>query len=152
MVGGYDYQPGIYHTGNNLTVKFDKYGTFQWFDNPWWSPYDDKKALVCLNDDNTFTVLTSVADSLFAPEYDYSRIAVIKFTQNGEEVWKKRYGESIPGNFVYNIKTLPDHGYICVGGQTVQGKSDIEFMGWILRLNSYGDSIWFRRYYYSITI
>jgi hypothetical protein len=148
VVGGYTYNPGAYHTGDPLIVKFDKNGAFLWSRNPG-GPYQDGKAMVCLNEDSTFTVLTAIADSIFISDFDYTRICVIKYSEDGEELWKKKYGESIGGNFVWNIKPLPDGGYICCGQQHEPGNNDFLYFGWLLRLNSDGDSIWFRRYSYN---
>lgn len=147
VVGGYTYDPGAYHTGDPLIVKFDKNGVFQWSRNPG-GPYQDGRAMVCLNEDSTFTVLTAIADSIFVFDFDYTRICVIKYTEDGEELWKKKYGESIGGNFVSNIKPLPDGGYICCGQQHEPGNNDFLYFGWLLRLESDGDSIWFRKYSY----
>jgi hypothetical protein len=148
VVGGYTYNPGAYHTGDPLIVKFDKNGTFLWNRNPG-GPYQDGKAMVCLNEDSTITVLTTIADSIYVFDFDYARICVIKYSQNGDELWKKKYGESIGGNFVWNIRLLPNGGYICCGQQQEPGNNDFLYFGWLLRLDSDGDSIWFRRYSYN---
>ncbi len=147
IVGGYRYEPGTYHSGDPLIVKFDKNGNFLWGRNPG-GPYGDGIAIVCLNVDSTFTVLTAIADSIYVFDFDYARICVIKYTQDGTELWKKKYGESIGGNFVFNIKPLPDGGYICCGEQNFPGNYDLHSSGWLLRLNVDGDSLWFRRYTY----
>jgi hypothetical protein len=101
-----------------------------------------------LNYDSTFTVLTTVADSISGPGFDYGRICLIKFNQDGTEIWRKKYGRSIAGNYVHNIKLLPDSGYICVGTQSPDN-FDIAYVGWMMRLDKKGDSIWFRQYTYN---
>jgi hypothetical protein len=148
VIGGYQYNPATYHSGDPLILKFNKYGTFLWSRNPG-GPYEDGKAMVCLNEDSTFTVLTSIGDSIFSNDYSYARICVIKYTQDGVELWGKKYGESIRGTSVSNIKSLPDGGYICCGRQPIPDNFDIYQFGWLFRINSAGDSIWFRRYTYS---
>jgi hypothetical protein len=148
VIGGYHYNPAAYHSGDPLIVKFNKNGTFLWSRNPG-GPYQDGKAMVCLNNDSTFTVLTAIADSIYINDFDYTRICVIKYSQDGVELWGEKYGESIGGNFVFNIKSMPDGGYICCGTQREPGNYDVYRFGWLLRLNSNGDSIWFRKYTYS---
>jgi hypothetical protein len=148
VVGGFTNNSAVYHSGDPIIVKFDKNGTFLWSRNPG-GPYQDDIAMVCLNEDSTITVLTAIADSIYFYDFDYARICVIKYSQDGEELWKKKYGESIGGNFVWNIKPLPDGGYICCGQQQEPGNNDFLYFGWLLRLDSDGDSIWFRRYSYN---
>ncbi len=148
VVGGYTYIPGLDNSGNPIIVKFDKNGNYKWDINPG-GPLADEEAMVCLDDDSTFMVLTAIADSTYIPDMGYTRINVIKYTQNGIELWNRKYGNSIPGNFISNIKSLPDGGYICCGGQKIIDTA--HRAGWLLRLNTDGDSIWFRRYMYYTT-
>jgi hypothetical protein len=147
VIGGFHYNPSTYHSGDPLILKFDKYGTFLWSRNLG-GPYQDGKAMVCVNSDSTFTVLTAIADSIYINDFDYTRICVKKYSLDGVELWSKKYGESIGGNFVSNIRSLPDGGYICCGKQG-PGNYDIYRFGWLLRLNNDGDSLWFRKYTYS---
>jgi len=148
IIGGYAYAPGVYHTGNPIVVKFDKNGEFLWSKNAG-GPYQDDKAKICLDSDSTFTVLTAVADSVCTNDYDYAKITVIKYRQDGVELWRRHYGESICYNSVSNIRVLDNGDYICCGTQREPGNYDVTRFGWLLRINSEGDSIWFRRYTYS---
>jgi hypothetical protein len=148
VVGGYTYNPGSYHTGDPLIVKFDKDGTFLWSRNPG-GPYQDGIAMVCLNNDSSFMLVTAIADSIYIPDFDYARICVIKYSMDGEELWRKKYGASVGGNFVFNIKPLAAGGCMCCGEQNFPGNYNVYRSGWLLRINNDGDSLWFRRYTYS---
>jgi hypothetical protein len=144
VVGGYTYMPGLEDSGQPLVVKFDKEGNYLWNKKPG-GPLDDDKAMICASADSNIITLTT---------YDYTtygggecgRINVIKLNQQGNILWNKKYASNWDGRIAGNIKLLPDSGYICCG--RVHDSTHTQVFGWILRINSEGDSIWYREYAY----
>jgi hypothetical protein len=143
VIGGYSYQPGVDNTGNPLIVKFDKNGNYQWNRKPG-GPLDDKQAMVCTYNDTSFVVLTMYSDSALTYEAEYGRIRVLKYSYSGTVIWDKIFGMSKLDNSVGNIKSLEDGGIVCCGF-SIDTSGYYKF-GWILRLNSDGDSLWYRDY------
>ncbi len=147
VVGGYSSIPGIYHSGDPIIARFDKYGTFQWSSNLG-GEFDDGIPMLNTDTENTFVILTTIADSIYVNDLDYNTICVMKYTYDGTEVWQRKYGESIGGNFVSSIRPVPGQGYICCGKQWEPGNNEVARYGWLLKIKADGDSTWFRRYAY----
>jgi len=145
VVGGYTYLPGLNDSGDPLIVKFDKNGNYLWNRKPG-GPLDDAQAMICLNDNSTFTALTIYADSNVTSDIEYGRIHMIKYSISGNMVWDRLYGTSKLANSVGNIKYLTNGDWMCCG--SFYDLSSHNFKGWMLRLNPNGDSIWYREYAY----
>jgi hypothetical protein len=139
VVGGYSYSPGQNNSGDPLIVKFDKNGNYQWNRKPG-GPFDDTQAMVCLNQDSTFTILTIHADSEIFYDAEYGRIHIMNYSSSGNLNWEKFYGQSRYMNCVGNIKSLNDSGWVSCG--YYWDYDDHHFKGWILRINSSSDSMW----------
>ncbi|MCU0371091.1 MAG: T9SS type A sorting domain-containing protein [Bacteroidales bacterium] len=145
IVGGYTYIPGVENSGDPLVVKFDKDGNYLW-NKRFGGQYPDEEAMICLNEDSTFTVLTTFTDSMYTNEVGYSRVNLIKVSQDGEIIWDKKYCSPLLGFYISNIKKANDDGYICCGMR--QWPDTAYDAGWLFRFNKNGDSLWFRDYMY----
>jgi len=144
MIGGYmkDLETTTY-SGNPLIVKFDSIGNYQW-NKTIGGPFVDGVAMLCLDDDNNVAVLTSVADSMKNNDFAYSKIQVCKIDQEGNIIWCRKYGPSKLENYISNIKPLVNGGFICCGYNYIEDTAISS--GWLLRLDSDGDSIWYKNY------
>jgi hypothetical protein len=99
--------------------------------------------MLCLAEDGHFLAGTMHADSMIGNDNAYWRINIIKLGNEGNIIWNKKYGESIPYNFLNNIRCMADGSIICTGSVYSYHPSR---SGWVLKLNSDGDSLWFRQY------
>ena len=114
IIGGYTLVPGLENSGDPIVVKFDKDGTYLW-KKQFGAQFKDDIAMVCLKDDSTFTVLTTYTDSMYTPDVGYSRINLIRLTEDGDVLWNRKYGSPLLGIYVSDIKKTGDGGFICCG-------------------------------------
>ena len=82
---------------------------------------------------------------MFNPNIAYSRINIIKLDNEGNEIWNKKYGESVIHKYLLNVITL-NNGNIIAVGSVYKPDPEPERMGWILKTTSNGDSLWYREY------
>jgi hypothetical protein len=74
------------------------------------------------------------------------RINIIKYDNQGNTIWNKKYGNEKYNNYVSNIKLLPDGGFIVVGSFSGVEFTDPATISWIMHINADGDSLWYREY------
>jgi hypothetical protein len=135
---GYQYDGWI--------LKTDKYGTKQW-EKVLGGQYDDFINAACITPDGNIVVVLN--DQFQDVGYRLTKIHVIKYTPGGNVIWSKEYYYN---NSFYcnNIVALNDNSLVLSGGNyivdSVIWKSGS--LPYIYKLNSTGDSIWFRNFYY----
>lgn len=143
-IGGFWYIPGDQiATGDPIIIKTDSLGNQQWIKNLG-GPIVDNRAMLCKANEGNILMGTTIADSLTGGNSTYSRINVVKMDNEGTIIWNKKFGESSFSNFLSNIRCLEDSSIICTGSvwTDVPGR-----VGWVMKLNSEGDSMWYRQYY-----
>ncbi len=145
VIGGWSYIPGQDVTQDPLVIKTDGQGNFEW-SLDLGGPYMDDKAKLCLTPDSCIMILTAYADSMWTPHFGYTRIEISKVDIEGNIIWNKKYGASRPENFVSKIILLDNGDYLACGYTLYSAYLDPA--GWLLRINSEGDSLWYREYYY----
>ena len=64
---------------------------------------------------------------------------LLKTDSAGNEEWSKTYNYDNAYDMGYSVKQTIDGGFIIAGAAT---PFDIENMGWIIRTNSFGDTLW----------
>jgi hypothetical protein len=107
-------------------------------------PIVDNRAMLCKAIDGTIIMGTTIADILIGGTSTKSRINVVKIDNEGNILWNKKYGQSSISNYLSNIRNLEDGSIICTGSV----RAEIPWnAGWIMKLNSEGDSLWYRQYY-----
>ena len=143
IIGGYTYMPGMYYSGDPMIIKVDSSGTFEW-QKSFKSDFDDGKAMVCATKDSN--ILIGLGYATFQPTVEMSSriIKIIKVTYSGDTLWMKSYGESRMANILMNIKETDDNNFVAVGFSDPDTTTFI--WGWMLKINSNGDSIWYRDY------
>ena len=144
VIGAFSYTPGQNVTGEPIVIKTDSLGNQQWLKNLG-GPFMDYKAMVCTAPDGNIIVGTNFADEMFNPNIAYSRINIIKLDNEGNEIWNKKYGESVIHNYLLNVRALNDGSIIAVGS-VYKPDPEPERMGWVLKTNVDGDSLWYREY------
>ncbi|MDZ7742520.1 MAG: T9SS type A sorting domain-containing protein [Bacteroidota bacterium] len=141
-MGGYLFFIGNDNSGDPMVVKTDSAGNQQWIKNLG-GYYSDHVAMLCSTNDGNFVSAYSLADSMLGPNDPISRICLTKMNNQGNIIWSKLYGASALFNYVFNIKELNDGSLIVVGRTTDAFPAN---SGWLLKLSSEGDSIWYREY------
>jgi hypothetical protein len=139
--------PGQEETADPLVYKTDSLGNEEWHRNLG-GPFLDDKAMVCNTIDSCILVLTGYADSMYTPEYAYARINLVKIDLEGNIIWNKKYGESVPANLISNIICLENGDIVACGYSPPPTYLYFNWNGWKFRFNSNGDSLWYRNYYY----
>jgi hypothetical protein len=148
LLGGIHY----YNSGGNFhpdpkIVKTDSMGNFKW-DKLMGGIYDDNAAMVCMAKDSNYIVAFTEAEYEISG-YPYRRIEVNKLDTAGNVIWSKKYGPTYYNNNLTQIKLMADGGFL-VCGFSDHPQFTFYQVGWMLRLNAEGDSIWYREYANSV--
>jgi hypothetical protein len=143
-IGGLTFT-GVQITYDPLIIKTDSLGNLEWMLNLG-GEYMDDKAMVCNTHDSCIIVLTAIGDSMDTPYHAYARINLVKIDLNGNVIWNKKYGTSRIVNYISNISSSNNDGFILCGHVMVNG--NLEMAGWIMEVDANGDSLLYREYYY----
>ncbi|MBA3970748.1 MAG: T9SS type A sorting domain-containing protein [Bacteroidetes bacterium] len=130
-------------------VKADSNGNQQW-QKVLGGLYFDAPAVVKNTADGNYIVGCGKTIFQLPPGLDQAKIRVLKMNSSGGIIWDKLYGTPRLAAGANNIHELPD-GSIIVGGLTTDTVNSTPVgngfpQGFILKLNSLGDSIWYRNY------
>ena len=145
-MGAYRFKPGYTETGEPMVYKVDSLGNEEWHISIG-SPIFDSKTLLCNAHDGNIMAAFCYADSMSGSDA-YRTINIQKIDLDGNVVWDKRYGPSDLYNRLSNIRQTYDGGYIVAGDifTGFLGYPNPWRSGWMLKLNSEGDSLWYRLY------
>jgi hypothetical protein len=146
ILGCVSYTPGYSITQDPVIIKTDSIGNQEWVINLG-SQFMDNKAMVCQSIDSVIIVGTNYADSMYTSDASYSKINIVKIDNQGNIIWNKKYGASRPSNYLLNIRVLEDGNIISVGSLR-KYNPEPDWVGWILKTDSDGDSLWYREYHY----
>lgn len=144
-IGGYTWHPtSSYDTGDPVLVKTDSAGNQQWM-LILGSLLRDTQAMVCNSLDGAIIVGTSYCDSM-SGDITFRRINIIKIDYNENILWDKKYGKSEYGLELSNIRENPDGTFIATGITPRFFPTHYKYVGWIFKIDSNGDSLWYREY------
>ncbi len=151
-IGGFWYIPGSSeYTGDPIVIKTDSLGNKEWEKNLG-GPHKDNKAMLCKAPDGSIIVGTLYADSMSGPAHHgdpFSRIHIVKLDNSGNIIWDKLYGSSdYKYNYLTNIRCLDDGSVIACGHRPKGYPIPPDRSGWIMKISSHGDSLWYRYYEY----
>jgi hypothetical protein len=149
-IGGFWYEPGSsINTGDPIIIKTDSLGNVQWQKNIG-GPYKDNRAVLCNGIDGSIIAGTVIADSMSGSPIHgspQSRIYLIKLDNEGNTIWDKKYGNSsVIYNYLKNVRCLADGSIVACGSSPVDYYVPPGISGWVLKINSVGDSLWYRSY------
>jgi hypothetical protein len=144
-IGSWSRIPWELETADPVVFKTDSLGTLEWTLNLG-GPFLDDRAMLCNTPDSCIMVLTTIADSMFNPQFADNRTAFIKINLQGDTLWTKKYKTSQTLNYISNIISTHNGNFLACG--TSQISVALPNAGWLFRLNSNGDSLWYRDYYY----
>jgi hypothetical protein len=139
--GGYYYTPNFHYIAEIL--KTDSNGNLKWkktFGNP---SFNNGKAILCLSKDSCIVATYSIAYSSLL--IDYRQVYVTKISQNGDEKWNKKIGFPAINIWPSWIESLNDNCFILCGNNVIND-TVTKHIGWLFKLKSNGDSLWYREY------
>jgi len=152
IISGYTYLPGDNYSGDALLIKTDSLGNQLWYKTPGSEQYSDGYGSVTLAHDGNYVYGYTHAvwqEPPYPVPESYRKIKFIKYNQNGNVLWERMYGIPYQYNMLRNIITLENGNYLAVGyaqSDTINGP----MQGWLMKINQYGDSTWYRDYRYYI--
>ena len=134
--------------GQRWLLRVDSLGNPVWPAKIWGSPFNDAGLSQCL--------LTSDGDVIasgamaYADDYDAMKPYLAKLDlQTGETIWEHVYGPQRYGTIGSSMKECTNTDLIMTGVTTDE---DGYYIGFLLRTNADGDSLWMRDYYYADTL
>ena len=146
LIGGFIYDPAVYHTLDAMVIKTDSLGNEEWtkyYGNP---DVDDGMALVAMADDGNYLVATVYGVNIMSNMYREGRIWIIKIDNNGNIIEENKYGPSTISNQIKNIRKLENGYYISSGFKF--SYDDEYFKGWMFKFSENLDSAWMRDYHH----
>jgi hypothetical protein len=131
-------------------IKVDSVGNIQWR-KTFGGPYYDAAWRVIQSKDSSYILAGLYTDFDPSPATSCAdgngigRPYLIKLNQNGDTIWTKKYGPS--GHFT-GVKVLREleNGDLIAAGQTYVDSLNTS-LGLIMKINSNGDSLWYRTFW-----
>jgi hypothetical protein len=146
LLGGFRYDPAVYHSLDALVIKTDSLGNEEWtktFGNP---NVDDDMAHVALADDGNYLVATVYGEWQFGNESRIGKQCIYKVNQQGQIIDTYYPGVSRLHNFIRNLRRESD-GYIMTGfSYETDTVTAALYTGWMMKLDYNLDSVWYRDY------
>lgn len=142
-IGGFLFYIGNDNSGDPIVIKTDSLGNQQWMKNLG-GGFRDYKAMISLDIDGNIIIGTNYAYSMSGDD-PKSKINIIKLNNQGNILWNKKYGNILQYNYLLNVRALEDGNIVAVG-QSYDPSPEAFIKGWILKVNSDGDSTWYRDY------
>jgi hypothetical protein len=149
LLGGFRYDPAVYHSLDALVIKTDNLGNEEWtktFGNP---NVDDDMAHVALADDGNYLITTTYGEWVVSPQSRTGRICIIKLNNEGTSMWQKKIGPKMRQCYIRNISESLS-GDIIATGFSYHDTVSFTYTGWMYKYTKEGDSIWMRDYYHYV--
>jgi hypothetical protein len=143
-IGAFQYYhvPPSDETGDPMVVKTDSLGNFEWVKNLGGN-FSDSHVMLALSADGNILAYCTYAVFNNPGSDSYKSPQLTMLDNNGTVIWEKRYLK--PKHFSY-----PGNLYVDADGSIIlSGKTMISYpknTGWLMKLSSTGDSLWYRQY------
>ena len=135
--------------GGPILLKTDSAGNLKWIKylgNP--SQLDGAASFAFTKDSNYLVALGYSTSTIGNNDYWLGRLNVIKYSQDGTQIWNKMY-DTIRYNYsVSKIQILPNNDFI-VMGSSIAGLDTIFYGTFMFKFNVNGDSLWRKVYSYT---
>jgi hypothetical protein len=138
------YGGGSFH-GITEIIKTDSQGNQEWkktYGNP---IYENGGGMLCLSKDSCIIATYSITTIFINVVEEYKQPYITKLGMDGSVKWNKKIANVQANNGTTWIQTLNDGNYILSGGHRVEDTL-MKNIGWLFKINSNGDSIWYREY------
>jgi hypothetical protein len=130
------------YSGDPIIIKTDSLGNQQWV--KYLGGYlVDYYPMLCNSIDGNIIAGYSIADSMPNPYYAYLRPKIIKLDNSGNIIWQNKFGESSFMKLLKNTQLTSNGDYLMTG---YMYNNYPHITSWILKVNSLGDSLWYREY------
>jgi hypothetical protein len=148
LIGGFRYNPPVYHSLDALVIKTDSLGNEEWT-KTYGNPYvDDDMAHVALADDGNFLIATVYGEWIVSPGTRTGRIYLVKVNNEGTTIWQQKIAPKMYHCNIRNIRETINGDIVATGFYYPDTTTDFILNGWFYKFNQEGDSIWFRDYYH----
>jgi hypothetical protein len=146
LIGGFRYNPAVYHSLDALVIKTDSLGNEEWT-KTYGNPYvDDDMAHVALADDGNYLIATVYGQWIFSNETRIGKQCIYKVNQQGQIIDVYYPGVSRISNFIRNFRKSND-GYILTGFSKETDSATYQYYsGWMMKVDNNLDSLWYRDY------
>jgi len=142
-IGAYKWVIGSFgaSVGDPVVIKTDSLGNKEW-ELSLGGPYQDGTAILCQSEDGNILAASRFdMDSIYYNRYE-SRVQLTKIDNSGNVLWNHLYGDKAYYESVSNIRPT-GNGVIISGSHWHPAPNR---MGFMLRVDSLGDSLWYRQY------
>lgn len=146
-IGAFQYYhvPPPNETGDPLVIKTDSLGNFEWVRNLG-GDLMDTHAMLANSADGNILVISAYSDSVSGGDEWAKKIHLVKLTNDNQVIFDRKYNRKIYMLFTHTVHCNPDGTIIC-SGSTGTINSDYPFtVGWLMKMDSNGDSLWYREY------
>jgi hypothetical protein len=146
-IGAFQYYhvPPPNETGDPIVIKTDSLGNFEWVRNLG-GELMDTHAMVANSADGNILVISAYSDSVSGGDEWAKKIHLVKLTNDNQVIFDRKYNRKIYMLFTHTVHCNPDGTIIC-SGSTGTKLSDYPFtVGWLMKMDSNGDSLWYREY------
>ncbi len=125
-----------------IVIKIDSLGNQEWI-KYLGGPIRDHQAYVSLSHDNQILAGMNIGHTQYGSTGYSGRICIVKMDNDGNIFWNKEYSGDYHTSRLNSLISLPNGNIVATGNYR---KDYPHTIGWILKVNSYGDSIWLREY------
>ncbi|MFZ4741861.1 MAG: hypothetical protein ACOYLE_11930 [Bacteroidales bacterium] len=147
LLGCYTYNTN-YLSGDGIVLKLDTFGNIEWSRNIGGPNRDGVPVIALAKDSNYIVAVPYAYSTIWGADASELKIQVLKLNKlNGDTIWVRQYDTISTANAVSMVKEL-DSGNILIIGSAFTENSGIWFgTSWVLKLNSNGDSLLYRRFW-----
>jgi hypothetical protein len=143
LVSGLTEEAGYYHSSSALVLKAGSSGDLLWY-RELGGQFHDGFGLATFINPNLYVVAYQYGTTSLGMAGVRSRIGVTGLDSNGNTKFQKAFIHETSNLGVYE-STLHTSGQILICG-TKPGTVYTHFSGWVLSINTSGDSLWMREY------
>lgn len=146
-IGAFQYYhvPPPNETGDPIVIKTDSLGNLQWVRNLG-GDLMDTQAMVSNSNDGSILVLSAFSYLILNEDDCAKRIHITKITNNNTILIDRFYNNTPYLLYPENISCNQDGTIIAAGTAGTNFTEYPHMAGWIFKLNTNGDSLWFREY------
>ena len=146
LLGCYSYNSQISLSGDGIIIKLDSLGNIKWT-KTLFGPNQDGVPMLALAKDSNIYVATSYAYYTEFLGFSDLKLQVLKLNKNnGNTIWNRQYDTIRTACYPRMIKVDEIGNPMIIGSEFYPENGYYNEQSWVFKLNSNGDSIFFRRF------